>query len=276
MLNSTSSTNAIGAVPQQAPNVKVRIRGLCKEFVVGSGTVNVLEGVDLDIEESEFLVIVGASGCGKTTLLRIIAGLEERTDGVLDFTRESEPGSRRPLNSMVFQEHGAFPWFTVRGNVAFGLKAQGMNKAERREIADRFIDMVGLSQFRAAYPHQLSGGMKQRVSIARALASNPEMLLMDEPFASLDEQTKLTLQSELMEIWEQHRKTVVYITHSIDEALIMADRILVMAPGHVADVIDLRELFPRPRRIEDIKASAAYGDTFNRIWHSLRGGAVAS
>jgi NitT/TauT family transport system ATP-binding protein len=276
--NARSPVDSAEAEPRQASNTKVRIRGLRKQFFVRTGAIDVLESIDLDIEQGEFLVIVGASGCGKTTLLRIIAGLEERTDGLLEFSRESDPSTRRPMNSMVFQEHGVFPWLTVRDNVAFGLKAQGVRRSERRETADRFIDMVGLSKFRTAYPHQLSGGMKQRVSIARAFASNPEMLLMDEPFASLDEQTKLTLQGELMEIWESDRKTVVYVTHSIDEALIMADRILVMAahPGRVADVIDLRSEFPHPRKIENIKASAAYGETFNRIWRSLRGGQVES
>src|SRR5262249_41712773 len=158
--------------------------------------------------------ILGPSGCGKTTLLRIMAGLETPTAGTLAFCSSDD---QRPSNSMVFQEHSLFPWLTVIDNVAFGLEMRGISRRERYTRARAFLDTVGLSKFRQHYPHQLSGGMKQRASLARALVNDPELLLMDEPFAALDEQNRLLLQDELLRIWERDRKTVVFITHSIDE-----------------------------------------------------------
>jgi NitT/TauT family transport system ATP-binding protein len=249
---------------------KVRLRGLTKSFAVRGRRVEALAGIDLDIVSGEFLCIVGPSGCGKTTLLRILAGLEQQTSGTIDVARES--ADARPLNSMVFQEQSIFPWLSVRDNVAFGLKAQGKGRMERYRIVEPFIHKVGLSGFEDALPHQLSGGMKQRVSIARAFATDPEMLLMDEPFAALDEQTKLILQSELLRIWDELRKTVIYVTHSIDEAIVLADRILVMSarPGRIKDMLDIQEVFGRPRVVEDVKSSAQYGDLFGRVWGQLR------
>jgi NitT/TauT family transport system ATP-binding protein len=173
---------------------------------------------------------------------------------------------------MVFQEQSIFPWMTVRDNVAFGLKARGLDKRERYAIADPFIKQVGLGGFADALPHQLSGGMKQRVSIARAFANDPEMLLMDEPFAALDEQTKLILQTELLRIWEESGKTVLYVTHSIDEAIVLADRLLVMTarPGRIKDILELDKVFGRPRRVEQVKSSPQYGELFGRVWRQLR------
>ncbi|WP_349606183.1 ABC transporter ATP-binding protein [Cupriavidus sp. DF5525] len=256
------------------PLAKVRLRGVSKSFALNGRHVPVLAPLDFDIGDGEFLCIVGPSGCGKTTLLRILADLETQSAGDVDVTRDATPKGKgeRKLNSMVFQEHGVFPWMTVRDNVAFGLKARGMGKQDRYRIADDFIAKVGLTMFRDAYPHQLSGGMKQRVSIARAFANDPEILLMDEPFAALDEQTKLVLQGELLRIWEASRKTVVYVTHSIDEAIVLADRVLVMThrPGRVKEVIDISEVFERPRHVEQVKSSAEYGDLFGRIWGCLR------
>jgi NitT/TauT family transport system ATP-binding protein len=160
----------------------------------------------------------------------------------------------------------------VRDNVAFGLKAQGMGRGDRYRVAEPFIRKVGLSGFEDALPHQLSGGMKQRVSIARAFANDPEMLLMDEPFAALDEQTKLILQAELLRIWDELRKTVIYVTHSIDEAIVLADRILVMSarPGRIKDILDLQPIFGRPRVVEEVKSSAQYGEVFGTVWGQLR------
>jgi len=173
---------------------------------------------------------------------------------------------------MVFQEQSIFPWKTVRDNVAFGLKARGLPRRERNAIAAEYIRKVGLGGFEDALPHQLSGGMKQRVSIARAFANDPELLLMDEPFAALDEQTKLVLQGELVRIWEELRKTVVYVTHSIDEAIVLADRILVMSarPGRIKEIIDISAIFPRPRYVDNVKSSARYGEIFGRVWDQLR------
>jgi NitT/TauT family transport system ATP-binding protein len=173
---------------------------------------------------------------------------------------------------MVFQDQSIFPWMSVRDNIAFGLKARGIGMRERYAIADPYIAKVGLTGFEQALPHQLSGGMKQRVSIARAFANDPEMLLMDEPFAALDEQTKLLMQAELLRIWEETRKTVLYVTHSIDEAIVLADRILVMTarPGRIKDIIDVSAVFGRPRRVEVVKSSSQFGELFGRIWGLLR------
>ncbi|HEV7666796.1 MAG TPA: ABC transporter ATP-binding protein [Chloroflexota bacterium] len=251
-------------------SAKVRVRGINKQFAVKGRRVDALVGIDLDIEPGEFFCIVGPSGCGKTTLLRILAGLERQTSGTIDIARDDL--GERPLNSMVFQEQSIFPWLNVRDNVAFGLKAQGVGRAERYRVVEPFIRKVGLVGFEDALPHQLSGGMKQRVSIARAFANDPEMLLMDEPFAALDEQTKLILQAELLRIWDELRKTVVYVTHSIDEAIVLADRVLIMSarPGRIKEIIDVREVFGRPRIVEQVKSSAQYGELFGRVWGLLR------
>ena len=219
------------AIPSEA---KIVLRGVEKRFHVQGRRVDALAGIDLDIRAGEFFCIVGPSGCGKTTLLRILAGLETKSQGAVSIGR-SNGDTRRPLNSMVFQEQSIFPWMSVRNNVAFGLKALGLSRTERYAIVDPYIRKVGLSGFEHALPHQLSGGMKQRVSIARAFANDPEILLMDEPFAALDEQTKLVLQAELLRVWEETRKTVLYVTHSIDEAIVLADRILVMTRAARAD-----------------------------------------
>jgi NitT/TauT family transport system ATP-binding protein len=256
--------------PTAASTAKVRLRGVTKRFFVKGRIVDALAGIDLDIRAGEFFCIVGPSGCGKTTLLRILAGLDRQTGGSIEVSRDGD--SARPLNSMVFQEQSIFPWLSVRDNVAFGLKAQGLGRGERYRVVETFIRKVGLSGFEDALPHQLSGGMKQRVSIARAFANDPEMLLMDEPFAALDEQTKLILQAELLRIWDELRKTVVYVTHSIDEAIVLADRLLIMSarPGRIKDVIDVQQVFGRPRVVEVVKSSPQYGELFGRVWGQLR------
>ncbi|HEY1293788.1 MAG TPA: ABC transporter ATP-binding protein [Chloroflexota bacterium] len=266
--------------------VKIRLRGLTKQFDVKGRAVIALAGVDLEIEAGEFFCIVGPSGCGKTTLLRILAGLEERTSGDIQVFRGLDSGStlngasgsargtraEPPLNSMIFQEQSIFPWMSVRDNIAFGLKARGFSRRDRYAVAEPFIHKVGLAGFEDALPYQLSGGMKQRVSIARAFANDPEILLMDEPFAALDEQTKIVLQGELLRIWDETRKTVLYVTHSIDEAIVLADRILVMTarPGRIKDILDVKAIFERPRQVEAVKSSAQYGAMFGRIWGLLR------
>jgi NitT/TauT family transport system ATP-binding protein len=263
------------AAPETRTTTKIRLRGLQKHFTVRGRTVEALAGIDLDIRDGEFFCIVGPSGCGKTTLLRILADLETRTNGTIEVARPGAArgsATMRPLNSMVFQEQSIFPWMNVRDNVAFGLKARGLSKRDRFAIVEPFIRKVGLGGFEHALPHQLSGGMKQRVSIARAFANDPEILLMDEPFSALDEQTKLVLQAELLRIWEDTRKTVLYVTHSIDEAIVLADRILVMSarPGRIKDIIDVGAVFGRPRDVETVKSSAQYGELFGRIWGLLR------
>jgi NitT/TauT family transport system ATP-binding protein len=260
------------------PTTKIRLRGVRKRFYLRRRQVDALAGIELEVRDGEFFSIVGPSGCGKTTLLRILAGLERDFEGTIEMTRESirsdASGSRdeRPLNAMVFQERSIFPWMNVRDNVAFGLKARGFASQVRYAIADTHIRKVGLSGFEDALPHQLSGGMQQRVSIARAFANDPEILLMDEPFAALDEQNRLILQGELLRVWEEARKTVVYVTHSIDEAIVLADRIMVMTarPGQIKAIIDVGQVFGRPRRVEEVKASREYGELFGRIWGLLR------
>jgi NitT/TauT family transport system ATP-binding protein len=256
--------------------VKLRLRDVRRRFTVGKRSFDALEGVSLDVATGEFLAMVGPSGCGKTTLLRIVAGLETPTGGTVQVARD--PSSTRPENSMVFQQESIFPWMNVRDNAAFGLKARGVSKAERYEKVQPIIEIAGLKGFEDALPHQLSGGMKQRVALARAFANDPEILLMDEPFAALDEQNKLILQSELLRIWEASRKTVMYVTHSIDEAILLSDRILVMSarPGRVKDLIDVAGIFPRPRDISAVKSSPRYGELFARIWGNLREEVLAS
>ena len=267
--NATTPTSSTSAP------AKVQLRGVTKRFMVKQRVVDALAGIDVDIQAGEFFCIVGPSGCGKTTLLRILAGLERHDGGTIQVRRDESSGGRsvqRPVNSMVFQEQSVFPWMTVRNNVAFGLKARGLSKRDRYAIADRFIKKVGLTGFEDALPHQLSGGMKQRVSIARALANDPEMLLMDEPFAALDEQTKLILQGELLRIWEEDRKTVLYVTHSIDEAIVLADRVMIMTarPGRIKELVDVSAIFGRPRQLESVRGSPQYGELFGRIWGQLR------
>ena len=255
---------------------KLRLRGLRRRFTVGARSFDALDGVDLDIVAGEFLALVGPSGCGKTTLLRIVAGLETLTSGSVSVARDQN--STRPENSMVFQQESIFPWMNVRDNAAFGLKARGIPKAERYAQVQPIIETAGLKGFEDALPHQLSGGMKQRVALARAFANDPEILLMDEPFAALDEQNKLILQAELLRIWEASRKTVLFVTHSIDEAILLSDRILVMSarPGRVKDLVDIAGAFPRPRDIAAVKSSPRYGELFARIWGELRDEVLAT
>jgi NitT/TauT family transport system ATP-binding protein len=248
-------------------DVQIVIRDLVKRFALAGGTVTAVDGVSLEVREAEFVCLVGPSGCGKTTVLRILAGLDTATEGdvVIHHRRGGAPRTR-----MVFQEQSIFPWMTVTANVELGLRAQPLTAAERRDIVEYYLDRVGLTPFARAYPHQLSGGMKQRVSIARAFATDPEILLMDEPFAALDEQNKLLLQDELLRIWEESRRTVVYITHSIDEALSLGDRIVVMTaqPGRVKTIVPVE--WKRPRAVAELRRDAAFGEQVYQIWSVLR------
>ena len=248
-------------------STKIDMNNLTKVFVKKVGSVTALQNITLSIEEGEFVCLVGPSGCGKTTLLRILAGLETHSAG--EFTIHSEQ-KVRPLQSMVFQEKGILPWMTVKENVAFGLE---MRKAPKKVIAEQtayYLEKTGLSQFADLYPSELSGGMKQRVSIARAFANDPEILLMDEPFAALDEQNKFILQEELLSIWSETKKTVLFITHSIDEALMLSDRILLMSaqPGEIIQEVHIDR--PRPRKIEEIRKDPELAAQFVDIWQHLQ------
>lgn len=262
-----SEPDEILGIAQLTSKPKIVARRIRKTFPLGSEMLDALDHIDLSIADGEFCCIVGPSGCGKTTLLRILAGLEVPTGGQV----EIEPsGSGRPLNSMVFQEQSVFPWLTVEANVGYGLRMRRVPRRRRGEIVRSFLGMVGLDGFATAYPYQLSGGMKQRVAVARAFANDPEVLLMDEPFASLDEQTKIVLQGELLRIWENSRKTVVFITHSIDEAVLLADRVLVMTarPGWIK--AEVRIPLPRPRSVYELKGSPEYGELVGQVWSLLR------
>jgi NitT/TauT family transport system ATP-binding protein len=253
--------------PGQTRPPRIVVERLSKSFQARGGQVQALRDVDLVIPDGEFCCIVGPSGCGKTTLLRILAGLEDHTDGRLELLH-ADP--HRPLTSMVFQEQSIFPWMTVLDNVAYGPRMRGVSDQQSRELVEYYIDKVGLSQFRRAYPHQLSGGMKQRVSVARAFANAPEILLMDEPFAALDEQNKSLLQEELLRIWEESRNTVLFITHSIDEALILGDRVLVMTARPGTLKADIPVAFARPRQAYELRATPAFGELSFTVWSQLR------
>lgn len=250
-----------------AEDVRIALKNVSKTFSSQGNDVDAVNDVTLDIADGEFFCIVGPSGCGKTTLLRILAGLETGSSGEVSMRATD---SNRPLNSMVFQEQSVFPWLTVQQNVEYGLRMRNVPKKERAEIADYYIRMIGLTQFANAYPCQLSGGMKQRVSVARAFANDPEILLMDEPFGALDEQNRLLLQQELLRIWDVSKKTTVFITHSIDEALCLGDRVLVMTarPGQVKTIIPVD--LPRPRDIESIRTTSQYNALYQMIWLQLR------
>ncbi len=246
------------------PRAAISIENLTKQF----GAFTAIDDVSLEIADGEFFMIVGPSGCGKTTLLRILAGLEKPTRGNIDI--RVQEGSKRPLNSMVFQGDSIFPWMTVWDNAAYGLKMRNLPKSEIRDTVGHYLDRTGLTKFAGAYPYQLSGGMRQRVSIARAFANDPEILLMDEPFSALDAQNKLLLQEELLRIWDETRKTVLFITHSVDEAVILGDRIMVMTaqPGRVKTVVDVP--LERPRDILELQKNPQYGELVHEIWASLR------
>ena len=250
---------------------KIALRGLRKAFATRDGPFVAIDGLTLDIAAGQFFVIVGPSGCGKTTLIRILAGLEPASSGTIDVQVENHD---RPGNAMVFQGDSIFPWMTVWDNAAYGLKMRGVDRVKIRETVGYYLDRTGLTRFADRYPYQLSGGMKQRVSIARAFATDPEVLLMDEPFSALDEQNKTLLQQELLRIWEETRKTVVFITHSVDEAVTLGDRIMVMSahPGRLKSLIDvpLTTEFSRPRNVLELRHEPAYGELVYRIWGDLR------
>ena len=231
--------------------VTLQVKNLSKEFVSAHGKVTALKNINFETYKREFVCVIGPSGCGKSTLIRILAGLETLTSGevLLDGKAVNGPGQDR---GMVFQGYTLFPWLTIKKNVMFGLEMAGHSKAASEEQAFQWIDLVGLSKFANAYPHQLSGGMKQRVAIARALANQPRILLMDEPFGALDAQTRSKMQSYLHEIWKNIDVTVLFITHDLDEAIYLADRILVLKahPGEVQELIEVP--VPQPRSPEDI------------------------
>jgi NitT/TauT family transport system ATP-binding protein len=243
----------------------IEIIGLRKEYSSGPDRVVALDDITLRIAPGEFVCIVGPSGCGKSTLLRILAGLTAQTSGTI----KVEATGWAVENAMVFQESGLFPWMSVEANVGFGLMTRGIPTDEAAARVEAALKLVGLTRFRRHYPHQLSGGMRQRSAIARAFVTDPGMLLMDEPLAALDAQNRVILQAELVRIWEQTRKTVIYITHSIEEALLLGDRTVVMTahPGRIKRIIDVP--FPRPRNLMTLSGSPEFGRLKLDIWQVL-------
>ncbi len=247
--------------------IKIKAQNISKIYDSANGKITALDDFSLEVEDGEFVCLVGPSGCGKSTFLRILAGLEPATSGSINIARS--PNSTKPVNNVVFQEYAIFPWKTVINNVAFGLEMRGIGKKQRQEIAMSWLEKVALSKFANYYPSQLSGGMKQRVSIARALANDPEVLLMDEPLGALDAQTRTVLQAELLRIWEKDRKTVVYITHSIEEAILLGDRVIIMTaqPGRLKETFEID--LARPREIE-LTATAEFAKLSGIIWQALK------
>lgn len=235
------------------PMALLEIKGVSKQFLAEGKEMIALQDINLNIDENEFVCFIGPSGCGKTTLLRIIAGLEEASTGTILLDGKSIKGPG-PERGMVFQEYSLFPWRKVIDNIVFGLEMKGVPSAERLAQGRQYLKMVGLERFETRYPHELSGGMKQRVAIARALVNHPRALLMDEPFGALDAQTRNIMQSELLRIWQEEQETVVFVTHSVDEAIYLADRIVIMSarPGRIKDIIEIPLARPRNRTSPEV------------------------
>ncbi len=252
-----------------ATRTKIGIREVSRVFDSPDGgpPFVAMDGVTLDVREGEFLTLVGPSGCGKSTLLEMIAGLTSPSSGeiVIDGTPVTGPGLDRGI---VFQQYALFPWRTALSNIEFGLEAKAVPRRERAELARHYLDLVGLSGFEHRHPHELSGGMRQRVAIARSLAFDPDVLLMDEPFAALDAQTRESLQEELLTIWEKTGKTVVFITHGIDEALYLGQRVAVMSsrPGRILTTVET----PFDSREGDLRADPTFGEYRHHLWTLLR------
>lgn len=255
--------------------VKIRSRGVLKVYeAAGKAPVVAVEGVDLDVYENEFLSIVGPSGCGKSTFLYMVAGLLEISSGDLRMDNQPILGPG-PDRGMVFQHFALFPWRTVLGNICYGLEEQGLPKAERLQEAARLIEQVGLQGFEDSYPNQLSGGMRQRVALARTLAFDPEILLMDEPFGALDAQTRMLMQEELLELWSERKKTVIFVTHDVREAVYLSDRVAIMTarPGRIKKIVDTK----LPASSEgNFSESREFIDKVNEIWSLVREEVVIS
>ncbi|MES2414751.1 MAG: ABC transporter ATP-binding protein [Pseudomonadota bacterium] len=249
----------------------IETRALQKSYAIDRAPVTALQDISFGIEEGQFITLVGPSGCGKSSLLQILGGLLDATGGQVLVDGVQIDGPSPGKISLVFQDATLLPWKTSLQNIEFPLEIQGVEKEERLKRSRDMLQLVGLSDFADRYPHELSGGMKQRVSIARGLVQNPRIILMDEPFGALDEQTRIKMGQELLQIWERTRKTIFMITHSLTEALYLSDKVLVMSkrPGRIIDVIDVD--LPRPRTY-DMMGSAEFGAARNRIWRLITEG----
>lgn len=261
------------ALDDSGSAIKIRARDVRMDFAIADERgrkqqIAALQDFNLDIREGEFFTLLGPSGCGKSTFLNVLAGLARKSGGSISIDGQLASGINRE-QGVVFQGYALFPWRTVLQNIEVGLEIRKIPKRERRETAEQFLHLVGLAGFGQRYPHELSGGMRQRVAIARSLAYSPSLLLMDEPFAALDAQTREILQSELLRIWEQHKTTIVFITHSLDEAIYLSDRIAVMThrPGRIKSVLDIA--LPRPRPAE-IRHAPAFVQLREQAWDVLR------
>ncbi|WP_159622616.1 ABC transporter ATP-binding protein [Ruania rhizosphaerae] len=250
----------------------IEINQLTKTFTSQDGTpVHALGGVDLTVNDNEFLTLLGPSGCGKTTMLKMIAGLQGWDGGTITIDGKAVTGPG-PDRSMVFQNFALLPWATVMDNVCFGLRLRGTERRAREERAQELIEMVGLSGFESKRPGELSGGMQQRVGIARALAVDPQILLMDEPFGAVDEQTRRLLQEELLSIWERNRLTVVFVTHSMEEAVLLGDRVVLMSarPGQISEIVEVPLARPRSSDVGGLERSREYTEITAHLWDQLR------
>jgi NitT/TauT family transport system ATP-binding protein len=272
LCNAVNTMATPAAQPEAVVKPKVVVTSVSQKFRVReNGRVQdftAVEDFSLTVNEGEFLTLVGSSGCGKSTVLDILAGLVKPRAGKASIGEREIKGTSFDTG-IVMQGYALFPWRNVRDNVAFGLEIKGVCKKERLAAADRFLDLVGLAKFASRYPHELSGGMKQRVAIARALAYDPEVLLMDEPFAAVDAQTRETLQDELLRIWDATKKTIIFVTHSIDEAVFLADRVVVLTshPGRVKEIISVN--IPRPRSNAEIRLSGEFNWIRQRVYDAL-------
>lgn len=257
----------VGTFPNDLRQSKLEFLAVSKTFTHQSGVVKALDEVSLGIADNEFVSLVGPSGCGKSTLLNIAAGLDTPTSGKAFVSGRLVSGPS-PERGVIFQQYALFPWLTVRKNVEFGLQIKRVPAKERREISDRYLEAVGLTDFADMLPKTLSGGMKQRCAVARAYAVQPEVLLMDEPFGALDALTRVQLQDQLLATWSQEKRTVLFITHDMDEAVYLSDRVVVMGarPGRIIKtvVVDL----PRPRT-EELRLSARFAEIRAEIWHAV-------
>jgi NitT/TauT family transport system ATP-binding protein len=250
---------------------RVTVNSVSRTFEKEDGeSTGALDNVSLEIQDGEFVCFIGPSGCGKTTLLRIMAGLDSPTSGNITLDGVPITGTD-PKRGMVFQEYSLFPWRTVIDNIAFGPQIQGIQKKDAREMAEKYLELVGLNQFKNSYPYELSGGMRQRVAIARALANEPKVLLMDEPFGALDAQTRNALQNELLEIWKKKHVTILFVTHSVDEAVFLADRIVVMSsrPGKIKKIVKVG--LPRPRDRTGAEANALRNSMLKLLAEEMKG-----
>ena len=246
---------------------KISFRNVAKVFGAGANAFTAIQNLTFDIDDGEIVTVVGPSGCGKSTAMNMVAGLMSQSSGevLVDGKPVSRPG---PDRGVIFQQYALFPWMTVRENVEFGLKLQKLGKVERRERAMHYLGLVGLADFADSYPKTLSGGMKQRCAIARAYAVNPTVLLMDEPFGALDALTRVKLQNQLLETWSKDKRTVMFITHDVDEAVYIAHRVIVLAanPGRLQEIIDVDLPFPRD---DEVRLSPEFAEIRNRVWRAV-------